>query len=265
MSYGWLALKWSEPYLVVQHIFSRSKTQEKHLSGTLWTSPSIQEVWSHCKRDDPWTWREESQLQPGARGLSSSTCQIQYYPAVSCMPQGCVQKHRLSVTGISSNCRQHVVFVPLLSFEHLHQSTNPKSLPPLRPGSGVCVGMTIESNESNEVYSGDSPWIVVGPKAKSKKQKSYLEPRTVVPHRMSHGGTSTSNANTSWACLCLTYKTYGYRSCDKLWKSKMPSASSEGLWGKVTLVTMIPHKTEDRHHDWSICKSLDNCIIRLTI
>ena len=140
MSYGRLALKWSEPYLVVQYIFSRSKTQEKHLSGTLWTSPSIQEVWSHCKRDDPWTWREESHLQPGARGLSSSTCQIQYYPAVSCMPQGCVQKHRISVTGISSSCRQQGVFVPHLSFGHLQQSTNPKSLPPLRPGtgSGVC-------------------------------------------------------------------------------------------------------------------------------
>jgi len=31
------------------------------------------------------------------------------------------------------------------------------------------VGMTTESNESNEDYSGDSFWIVVGPKAKSKR------------------------------------------------------------------------------------------------
>jgi hypothetical protein len=60
------------------------------------------------------------------------------------------------------------------------------------------VGMTIESNKSNEVYSGDSSyWIVVVPKAKSKRVTCYLALRNVVPHRMGHGRTLTSHANAS--------------------------------------------------------------------
>ena len=35
------------------------------------------------------------------------------------------------------------------------------------------VRLTIESNESNEVYLGDSSWIVVGPKAKSKRATQH--------------------------------------------------------------------------------------------
>jgi hypothetical protein len=40
---GRLTLKWSE--LLAEHMFTIHNT-EKHLAGTLWTSASIQEVWS---------------------------------------------------------------------------------------------------------------------------------------------------------------------------------------------------------------------------
>ena len=42
---GRLALKWSE--LQADHLFAINNTEEKDLSGTLWTSAIIKEVWSH--------------------------------------------------------------------------------------------------------------------------------------------------------------------------------------------------------------------------
>jgi hypothetical protein len=63
------------------------------------------------------------------------------------------------------------------------------------------VGMTCESNESNEVYSADSAWIVVS--SRHHQEESHLGLRLVEPDRKSHGSTITSHVYVSRASLCL--------------------------------------------------------------